>query len=49
MMGKIYFNSMPQTTKSIAVAPVGRKEILSQLARCPSLPSLGYGAAGGMT
>ena len=41
MMRKIYFNYMPQTTKSIAVAPVGRKEILSQLARCPSLPSLG--------
>jgi len=32
---------MSPNIKSIGVAPVGRKEILSQLSRCPSLPSLG--------
>jgi putative nucleotidyltransferase with HDIG domain len=32
---------MSPNIKSISVAPVGRKEILSQLSRCPSLPSLG--------
>ena len=32
---------MTQTSKSIIAVPVGRKEIILQLSRCPSLPSLG--------